>query len=272
MNEKEFRLKFGGLKREILEFIRLPTEFDLSDYGIEEDDIKLENLSLTLEVLKEIIKANNNFSPNWNTYGYIHRSRNRTLLEYLEFFEPFLKKIETTPKEVEIEKFIKTISEGEKVIIGGIDPKKHSIIMKNYQIIGTCHKWIYLTENLLRLFIEQIFIKEKSSILNPLYNSATDTKIKSRKVEEKKKLYIPIRGGHDIFYMDFIDLNGIIVNHWNIFKNYFDSQDWITQKIKELYEIRNRVAHNSMYLIDDTLELVKAYCKAIIKQVYPYIY
>lgn len=271
MDEKEIRLKFGGLKREILEFIRLPTEFDISDYGIEEDDITLENLSLTLEVLKEIIKTNNSFPPNWNTYGYFHRSRNRILLEYLEFFEPFLKKIETNPKEVEIEHFIKTISEGEKVIIDGIDPKKHSKIMNNYQIIGTCHKWIYLTENLLRLFIENVFIKEKSSILNPLYNSATEVKIKSRKEEENKKLYIPIRGGHDIFYMDFIDLNGLIVNHWNIFKNYFDSQDWISQKIKELFEIRNRVAHNSMYLTDDTLELVKAYCKAIIKQVDPYI-
>ena len=47
MNEKEIRLKFGGLKREILEFIRLPTEFDVSDYGIEEDDITFENLSLS---------------------------------------------------------------------------------------------------------------------------------------------------------------------------------------------------------------------------------
>jgi hypothetical protein len=71
--------------------------------------------------------------------------------------------------------------------------------------------------------------------------------------------------------MDFIDLNGIIVNHWNVFINYSDSQDWITQKIKELYGIRNRVAHNSMYLTDDTLELVKAYCKAIIKQIDLYI-
>ena len=132
MNEKEIQLKFGGLKREILEFIRLPTEFDVSDYGIEEDDITLENLSLTLEVLKEIIKANNSFPPKWNTYGYFHRSRNKILLEYLEFFQPFLKKIETTPKEVEIEQFIKTISEGEKVMIDGIDSKKHSKIMKNY--------------------------------------------------------------------------------------------------------------------------------------------
>ena len=96
-----------------------------------------------------------------------------------------------------------------------------------------------------------------------------EMKIKYEK--EKKKLYLPIRGSHDIFYIDFIDLNGIIINHWNIFKSFFDSQDLITQKIKELYEIRNRIAYNSMYLTDDTLELVKAYCKAIIKQVDQYI-
>ncbi len=38
MNDKKFGLKFDGLKREILDFIRFPTKFDISDYGIEENN------------------------------------------------------------------------------------------------------------------------------------------------------------------------------------------------------------------------------------------
>ncbi len=101
MIEKETRLKFGGLKREIIEFLRLPIEFNLSDYGINEDDINFENLSLTLQILEEIIKTNNSFTPNWNTYGYFHRSRNKVLKEYLEFFKPILKEKKIISKEIE---------------------------------------------------------------------------------------------------------------------------------------------------------------------------
>lgn len=63
------------------------------------------DLSLTLEVLKEIIKTNNKYTSNWNTYGYFHISQNKILIEYLEFFNPFLEKIKTNPKEIEIEEF-----------------------------------------------------------------------------------------------------------------------------------------------------------------------
>lgn len=102
-------------------------------------------------------------------------------------------------------------------------------------------------------------------------DSKLNDKIKKRIEQEKNKKYLPIRGDHDIYYLDLIDLNRFFQKHWIIFKNFFDSQGWITQRIIDPYEIRKRMAHNSGNLTEDELLSVAAYCKQIIKQVAPYI-
>lgn len=54
-----------------------------------------------------------------------------------------------------------------------------------------------------------------------------------------------IRGGSDLFYLDFADIDDIIINNWELFKTYFPGQAWISSEITDLGNCRNLVAHNS---------------------------
>ncbi len=164
------------------------------------------------------------------------------------------------------EEIMDSISEGENFIIEGIDPKKYSEIIQNFPVVGTCYKWIHITENILRKFIIKILNDNSLPSDANIFGSKFNQQIESRKRKETQKTYIPTRGGHDIYYMDFKKLNSYFTKYWlNIFQNIFESQSWITDKIKELYDIRNLVAHNSFNLNKDTSDLVKVYCKQIIK-------
>lgn len=182
-----------------------------------------------------------------------------------------LQKGKQKAKKVKIEDLLEKLTEGDLTILEGIDFDKYNDIIEIFHIISNCFKWIYLTENILRKFIAKILTKEGYQNVIALNDSKLNDKIKKRIEQEKNKNYLPIRGDHDIYYLDLIDLNRFFQKHWNIFKNFFDSQGWITQKIIDLYEIRKRVAHNSGNLTKDELLSVAAYCKQIIKQVDPYI-
>lgn len=107
MNDKLLKIKFGSLVREIKDFLNLDTEFDLKIYGIEETDLeKIENLSIIIEIVKEIIFYNNNYPPNWNTFGYVHRLRNQALKELIKVLTPLIEKYENkNPKIVTKLKF-----------------------------------------------------------------------------------------------------------------------------------------------------------------------
>jgi len=59
------------------------------------------------------------------------------------------------------------------------------------------------------------------------------------------------------------DLN---VNDWNIFEKYFPSQNWIKQKIDELGNIRNLVAHNS-FIGEHEKDILRVNFHSILKQI-----
>ncbi|KKL51526.1 hypothetical protein LCGC14_2294590, partial [marine sediment metagenome] len=86
------------------------------------------------------------------------------------------------------------------------------------------------------------------------------------------KSYLPIRGDHDIYYLDLIELNRVIRHAWkDCFEDKFKNQHWIFARIDSLYSIRNRVVHSSGYLKTDELKSVETYCREIIKQIDQYI-
>lgn len=127
--------------------------------------------------------------------------------------------------------------------------------------------YFYCIENSLRNFIEDVG-KEK---LGPDYfnklklNTNISSKIKTRKENESKKTWMRLRGGSDIYYMDFSELSNIIQNNWGIFKDYFDSMQWITTRIDELSDLRNQIAHNS-YLGEDEQEMIRSHYKSILRK------
>jgi len=132
------------------------------------------------------------------------------------------------------------------------------------------YNYLYYVENSLRQFLENTFIKEigddyRAKITIP---TPVKKKIKKRMDNEKINRWLPLRGSSLFFYIDFNELGSIIANNWEIFKNYFPSQDFIIPKIKELSEYRNFIAHNS-YIEDEHQEVIRTYYHQILRQMCP---
>ncbi|KKM78446.1 hypothetical protein LCGC14_1359900 [marine sediment metagenome] len=268
MKEQLIRIKFAGLIREIEEFINRIGGISLEKYGINDRELNdIKNLPIIIEIAKEVIAINNGYTSNWNTYGYYHHNHNKTIIEYLDFLKPITEKILIGSDKESVEDLINRIKTSDKLILEGINPKKYEKILNNIEIVITCFKYIYFTENILREFIKKILKEKGISQVRDIHDKELTRHIETRISNENKRKYLPIRGDHDIYYLDLIDLNRFFTKYWEYFKNKFESQNWITQRIKDLYEIRKRVAHNSSNLSTDEIISVVADCKEIVKQV-----
>ncbi|MHA1758030.1 MAG: Swt1 family HEPN domain-containing protein [Promethearchaeota archaeon] len=160
------------------------------------------------------------------------------------------------------------------VLPNGIDVQKYEEIINQLMLPNRMFQFIFVCENILRKFIIQILKKNGYHSIDSIGHKKLSETIKKQRSQEETQKYLPIRGDHDIFYLDLIDLNKIIQheNIWNkCFKNKFKSQRWITERIESLYSLRNRVAHSSGYLTTDELKSVETYCREIIKQIDQYI-
>ncbi|MGB9936153.1 MAG: hypothetical protein ACPK7O_00390 [Methanobacterium sp.] len=127
--------------------------------------------------------------------------------------------------------------------------------------------YLYCVENSLRLFIEKIGIDKfgENYFDHLTINKDIKKNIKGRKEKEIKNRWLGVRGDSDLFYLDFEDLNKIIVNNWDIFKSYFPEQNWITTKIKEMADCRHLVAHNS-FIDEHGRDVIKTNYISILKQ------
>ncbi len=106
---------------------------------------------------------------------------------------------------------------------------------------------LFVFENFLRLFIEQIAKDEFGTNFwkKLTINKKINEKIKERKDNEKNKKWMSIRGDSDLFYTDLLDLKTIISSNWSLFRHLFLKEQWLTSKLEELYDLRNKVVYNS---------------------------
>ena len=185
-------------------------------------------------------------------------SSQRSILNAIKFIKQF---------EIDYSKIVNKMSEGEDLSLENLGLTEIEDILDKFHVVATCFKWIFYTENLMRIFIQKTLENKGFNIIEELNDSSLNRKIKDRKREESNHRYLRIRGEHDIFYLDLIDLNIFFHKYWNYFKESFPSQNWITQRIKDIYEIRKRVAHNSSNLTADELKSLKTYCREILKQI-----
>jgi len=133
--------------------------------------------------------------------------------------------------------------------------------------MADAYVYLYCVENALRTFIDKIFNEKYGDeyFSNITLNREIEDKIKIRKRDERVNLWLPLRGDSEIFYLDFDDLAKLIINNWEVFKNYFPTQSWITTKIQELSKCRNLVAHNS-YIGKNERDLIRVYFNSILTQ------
>lgn len=161
----------------------------------------------------------------------------------------------------DLEKNVNTISYR---VIGELLPE--DIRAKGYQM-AEAYTYLYSVENSIRLFIEKVS-KEKYG--DSFFPSLNITRSLQRTIEERmqnasNQKWLSVRGT-ELFYLDFKDLGAVINNNWDIFKDYFPSQDFILPKLNDMAECRNKIAHNS-FINDIERNLMKTYYNVILKQI-----
>lgn len=123
--------------------------------------------------------------------------------------------------------------------------------------MSKAYEYIYCIENLMRLYLG------KFSNLN--FPNGAIKSAEVRKQDELKHRWLSLRGGSDLFYMDFKDLSGLITGNWEFFKDDFPSQSWIISKLEDLSRYRNLIAHNS-YLDQTDLDGIRFHFNSISRQ------
>ncbi|MFX1237353.1 MAG: Swt1 family HEPN domain-containing protein [Promethearchaeota archaeon] len=154
----------------------------------------------------------------------------------------------------------------------GVDYNKYKDIIGLTKLPIAMFKFIFVCENILRKFIIRMLDEKGYKSIESIRNAKLTKAIQNRKNQEKNQNYLPIRGDHDIYYLDLIQLNKIFKHLWNeCFSDKIGRQSWICERIQSLYDIRNRVAHNSGYLTIEQLKSTETFCREIIKQIDQYI-
>lgn len=149
-------------------------------------------------------------------------------------------------------------------IMGELLPE--DIRTKGYQM-AEAYTYLYSVENSLRLFIEKV-AKEKygeAYFLQLKIPRNLQKTIAERQKNDDSNKWLSVRGT-ELFYLDFKDLGTVINNNWDIFKDYFPSQDFILPKLNDMAECRNKIAHNS-YVDDIERNLMKTYYNVILRQI-----
>jgi hypothetical protein len=80
-------------------------------------------------------------------------------------------------------------------------------------------------------------------------------KVEQRKTQEEKNQWHPGRNAHSIYYIDFGDLGLLIINHWDLFKDFFPNQPWVTSRFQEAERTRNVIAHTNVLPAEETARL-----------------
>ncbi|MBA7560987.1 hypothetical protein ES708_02621 [subsurface metagenome] len=173
-------------------------------------------------------------------------------------------------REIDISEIISQIP-SPHVLPDGINIQKYDEIFDQLALPSAMFQYIFVCENIMRKFIVEVLDDNGYPSIDSIGNQKLSKAIQDKKNKEATQNYLPIRGDHAIYYLDLIELIGVIRHVWkDCFEEKFKDQQWIFARIDSLYSIRNRVAHSSG-LTSDELKSVETYCREIIKQIDQYI-
>ena len=170
---------------------------------------------------------------------------------------------------------VKDNSDARDIIKKSVDKTKLNTLAEDLIEKGTemanAYIVLYCLENLLREYIDRMFIQTYGSDYESMNVIPSKAKKKAidRQERESEHKWLPVRNDKILYYLDFAELADVITmtDNWNnIFKNSFPNQAWITSKIDELYQIRNRIAHNS-YLDEKAFKTLELYYDLIVSQI-----
>lgn len=108
------------------------------------------------------------------------------------------------------------------------------------------YRMLYVFENLVRDFINNTFKDiDGENWFEKRANKGMKDKFAKRKSDESKNQWHTGRNEHPLYYMDFGDLALLIINHWDVFSDFFPDQAWVTSRVKDSERTRNVIAHTN---------------------------
>ncbi len=272
MSDFKIRTAFITLTREVEAFLEKDIGSSLHIFGLSSSQLEdMEYLPMIIELAKDIIsRVHARYGSNWDDFGWNYYTHAKIISEQIEILEPLAKEM-INEESLDLPELIKKVKPA-KVLPDGIDYNKYKVIIDELTLPNSMFQFIFVSENILRIFIIKVLKDNGFDSIQSLGIFKLNKNIISRKNEEKKRKYLPIRGSHDIYYLDLSELKKIILNKWDLFNDKVISQSWISEKIDSFYYIRNRVAHNSGSLTKDELRSIETYSRELIKQIDPYIF
>lgn len=96
-------------------------------------------------------------------------------------------------------------------------------------------------------------------------SSPIKKEVERRKGKDKENKWHAPRATQEIAYTDFSDMANIICNNWPHFEDLFPSQDWVKNRIGDLGQSRNAIAHNNA-LEERDVQRIQMYLADWIKQ------
>jgi len=140
-------------------------------------------------------------------------------------------------------------------------------IFEEAKKMAECYPIFYVFENSIRNFI--ILIMERKYGKNWWMDKVPkriQREVEDRMKKERENRWHYKRGSHPIFYTNFGDLKDIIINNWDMFKQYFPDQPWIISRLNDLELSRNIIAHNNP-LPEKEIRRIKMYFEDWVKQI-----
>ena len=118
------------------------------------------------------------------------------------------------------------------------------------------YRLLFVFENLIRDFVGARFSEtDGENWFDVRANADMKRKVESRKTSEERNQWHIGRNEHQINYIDFGDLGLLIINHWDLFKDFFPNQAWVTSRVQEGERTRNVIAHTNVLAAEEGARL-----------------
>jgi hypothetical protein len=133
--------------------------------------------------------------------------------------------------------------------------------------MATVYTVVAAFENTVRAFIAKRLLEEKGA---DWWSVAVSEKIRAkattRQEEESKTRWHTPRGDQPLNYTEFGDLASIVSQNWDLFEDYFQSQEWFRQLMNTLERSRNVIMHSGELSLED-VERVGSAIRDYVRQV-----
>ena len=114
------------------------------------------------------------------------------------------------------------------------------------------YRTLFVFENAAREFISSRFAEaDGEEWFESRATSAMKQKVEQRKSQEERNQWHSGRNEHALYYIDFGDLGLLVINHWEMFKDFFPNQSWVTSRFHEAERTRNVIAHTNVLPADE---------------------